>query len=152
MANGWASSRRQAIIWNSEYILNWHIYASLDLVEWIGNYDRRHFIISVFGASCWDHFLYAPSQWETTLQCNVVSHWLDSHTKWSLGRVTLSHFSNHHIYTSLVASLRHANIYFQGAKQVIWKTKLPSVVFVKMCRLYLMNKVEAEWHIYASII
>ena len=23
-----------------------------------------------------DHFVYAPSQWETTLQCNVVSHWL----------------------------------------------------------------------------
>ena len=27
-----------------------------------------------------DHFVYAPSQWETTLQCNVVSHWL-GHTK-----------------------------------------------------------------------
>ena len=23
-----------------------------------------------------DHFVYARSQWETTLQCNVVSHWL----------------------------------------------------------------------------
>ena len=31
-----------------------------------------------------DHFVYAPSQWETTLQCNVASHWLDAHTKWSL--------------------------------------------------------------------
>ena len=30
-----------------------------------------------------DHFVYAPSQWETTLQCNVVSHWLGAHTKWS---------------------------------------------------------------------
>ena len=29
-------------------------------------------------------FLYAPSQWETTLQCNVVSHWLGAYTKWSL--------------------------------------------------------------------
>ena len=28
--------------------------------------------------------LYAPSQWETTLQCNVVSHWLGAYTKWSL--------------------------------------------------------------------
>ena len=26
----------------------------------------------------------APSQWETTLQCNVVSHWLGAFTKWSL--------------------------------------------------------------------
>ena len=31
-----------------------------------------------------DHFVYAPSQWETTLQCNVVSHWLDTFIKWSL--------------------------------------------------------------------
>ena len=31
-----------------------------------------------------DHFVYAPSQWETTLQCNIVSHWLGAYTKWSL--------------------------------------------------------------------
>ena len=31
-----------------------------------------------------DHFVYASSQWETTLHCNVVSHWLDTLTKWSL--------------------------------------------------------------------
>ena len=30
------------------------------------------------------HFVYAPSQWETALQCNVISHWLSAHTKWSL--------------------------------------------------------------------
>ena len=31
-----------------------------------------------------DHFAYAPSQREMALQCNVVSHWLDAFTKWSL--------------------------------------------------------------------
>ena len=31
-----------------------------------------------------DHFVYAPSQWEATLQRNVASHWLDAYTKWSL--------------------------------------------------------------------
>ena len=31
-----------------------------------------------------DHFVNAPSQWEATLQCNVVSHWLGAFTKWSL--------------------------------------------------------------------
>ena len=31
-----------------------------------------------------DHFGYAPSQCETTLQCNVVSHWLSPHIKWCL--------------------------------------------------------------------
>ena len=28
-----------------------------------------------------DHFVYASSQWETTLQCNVVSHWLCACTR-----------------------------------------------------------------------
>ena len=28
----------------------------------------------------WEDFVYAPSQWETTLHCNVVSHWLGAHT------------------------------------------------------------------------
>ena len=31
-----------------------------------------------------NHFVNAPSQWETTLQCNVVSHWLGAFTKWTL--------------------------------------------------------------------
>ena len=29
-------------------------------------------------------FVYAPNQWETTLQYNVISHWLSTCTKWSL--------------------------------------------------------------------
>ena len=28
-----------------------------------------------------DNFVYASSQWETTLQCNVVSHWLGAYRK-----------------------------------------------------------------------
>ena len=28
-----------------------------------------------------DHFVYAPSQWEPTLQRNVISHWLSAYTK-----------------------------------------------------------------------
>ena len=31
-----------------------------------------------------DHFVYTSSQWETTLQHNVISHWLGAYTKWSL--------------------------------------------------------------------
>ena len=37
-----------------------------------------------------DHFVDAPSQWETTLQCNVVSRWLGTYTKWSLNTCTNS--------------------------------------------------------------
>ena len=38
-----------------------------------------------------DHFLYAHSQWEMTLQCNIVSHWLGAHTKWSLYEIVELH-------------------------------------------------------------
>ena len=30
------------------------------------------------------HFVCAPSQWETTLHCNVVSHWQGAYTEWFL--------------------------------------------------------------------
>ena len=32
-----------------------------------------------------DHFVYVSNQWEVTLQCNVVSHWLGTLEEWSLG-------------------------------------------------------------------
>ena len=31
-----------------------------------------------------DHFVYAPSHWETMLHCNIVSYWLGAYTKCSL--------------------------------------------------------------------
>ena len=31
-----------------------------------------------------DRFVHAPSQWEATLQCNIISHWLGAFTKLSL--------------------------------------------------------------------
>ena len=31
-----------------------------------------------------DHFVYASSQQTTVLHCNAISHWLESHTEWSL--------------------------------------------------------------------
>ena len=31
-----------------------------------------------------DHFAYVPSKWEMVSQSNIVSHWLDACTKWSL--------------------------------------------------------------------
>ena len=31
-----------------------------------------------------DHSVYAPSQWETVLQCNALSHWQGAYTEWSL--------------------------------------------------------------------
>ena len=39
--------------------------------------ERRRYIVhrlSLIGRI--DHFVYAPSHWETMLHCNIVSHWL----------------------------------------------------------------------------
>ena len=45
--------------------------------------------LSMIVVKCRGPFVYAPSQWKTTLQCNVVSHWLDAYTKWSLEVITI---------------------------------------------------------------
>ena len=41
-----------------------------------------------------DHFVNAPSQWETMLQCNVISHWLGACTKWSLLTVHTKNYAH----------------------------------------------------------
>ena len=75
------------------YVLLYGI-TRLQWVKTIFNLDQFSFSIIHHWFSCqsnilaWDNysdpFVNAPSQWETTLQCNVVSHWLGSFTKWSL--------------------------------------------------------------------
>ena len=41
---------------------------------------RRGPVTYIYVNEISDHFVYAPSQWETTLHCNVVSHWLGANT------------------------------------------------------------------------
>ena len=54
--------------------------------------DRR-------GTGLRDHFVNAPSQWETTLPCNIVSHWMVAYTRWFLR--TVNNFSvNYDIHTN----------------------------------------------------
>ena len=50
--------------------------------------------ISIKAHTCRDNFVYAPSQSETTLQCNVISHWLSAYIKWSLQMKFLKTWSN----------------------------------------------------------
>ena len=45
-----------------------------------------------------------PSQWETTLHCNVVSHWLGTITKWSLGIMVSLGFQSRMIIISYTLS------------------------------------------------
>ena len=34
---------------------------------------------NVLWCMVWDHFVYASSQWEMMLYCNIISHWLDAY-------------------------------------------------------------------------
>ena len=56
--------------------LSYDIYREFWLIRCEG-YKKRQY-------NTRDHFVYAPRQWETTLQCNVVSHWQGACTEWSL--------------------------------------------------------------------
>ena len=38
--------------------------------------------LSIACGFSWDHPGHWLSQWETTLQCNVISHWLNPYTEW----------------------------------------------------------------------
>ena len=57
----------------------WHQWGSgLCVVpeRWIKKFNR--------GMECREHSEFGRSQWETTLHCNVVSHWLCPYSEWSV--------------------------------------------------------------------
>ena len=75
----------------------WHLHVVKNM-QWTANDPR-------------DHFVYKPSQWETTLQCNVVSHWLSAYTEFIIYRVgEESH-----------------DLYFETAKIANWRPRLISL-------------------------
>ena len=59
--------------------------------------------ICVTWPQCRDHSAYMPSQWETALQCNAISHWLGAYTERSLQWVnhSLGFFHNMMTKTAL---------------------------------------------------
>ena len=69
------------------------------------------------------HSGYGLSQWETTLQCNVVSHWLSPYAEWSLCSI-----------------LRKISLYFH------FRTKMTYVVEILLCeRQRPLNRTRSIW-------
>ena len=59
------------------------------------NFQSVIFKLIIQNSRCRDQFVDAPSQWEMMLQCNMVSHWLGTSTKWSLcWALSVKFFSN----------------------------------------------------------
>ena len=64
----WTGTGWQTIIWTNDD----HNPYGMNYGDWVSLLERHR-----------DHIVYAPSQWETTLHCNVVSYWLGAYTKLS---------------------------------------------------------------------
>ena len=65
----------------SSKLLSWRVQ-NFSVIRWIC-YTQEHYKISldfefdrVVHVNIRDHFVYMPNQWEPTLHCNVISHWL----------------------------------------------------------------------------
>ena len=74
-------------IWSIHVIRDWYLNmlsSDLFLKELTGNlillYKRLKEECSLHTGG--GHFVNTPGQWDPTLHCNVVSHWLGAYTKW----------------------------------------------------------------------
>ena len=93
-----------------------------------------------------DYFVYVPSQWEATLQCNIFPHWLSAYTKhpWEqrgrqlhpTGQCQFQAFGKHNItarYTLL--SMQYT---FTG---ILWQTLLDKEACIRdICYLTLWGQ------------
>ena len=69
-------------------------------------YTNNIQVVVLWTTRCRDQSRYAPNQWETSLHCNDVSHWLGVYLDWSLVSCLFSSPK----YTSLVKKLRELSI------------------------------------------
>ena len=63
-----------------------------------------------------DHFVNVPSQWETMLHCNVISHWLGAFTKWSLKITT----TNLHIFWDIMSTIVYFSLSNRWQPTLMW--------------------------------
>ena len=81
-------------------------------------------------------YIYAPGQWETSLHCNDVSHWLGAYLNWSLHIVPISWKAITHytwFYHSESHKYKHTNINRTAKRQgravywLMWSPRLHRV-------------------------
>ena len=80
-ASGGTLCRHQSS-WKTLKLLPFSVYMYIYVPIFELLSKRASSIHPLFTNGLRDHFVYAPSQWKTTLQCNI-SHWLGAYTKWS---------------------------------------------------------------------
>ena len=99
-----------------------------------------------------DRSVHAPSQWETMLQCNVVSHWLGAYTKWSLRYLKLSQQSKKILSNR---SGRHSLHHIYSTSNTTWLNIVIPTYTLSLLRkkteffnyyIKLLNKPQECWH------
>ena len=96
--------------------------------QWV----KRHCNFVASTGNAWKPFLCAPIEWEATLQCNVVSHWLGAFAKWSLnasnvkdqwcGRCVHIYWRHHEQY--ICWRHREQHIYIYQDLQSLFQTRV----------------------------
>ena len=104
--------------------------------------------------------VYTPSQWETTLQCNVVSHWLGAYTNWSLWVWLLIHapISDDLVKEALARALSQYKDHLSRCDYFHYKDKtVMSLIFIigisaahQPLAMYLLNYKALHWPILVS--
>ena len=100
----WGWTVLNICIWNA-FFWSWWFYSNLNItgqhsknmpshhqrkfhwhkmILWLSYLNNGIFLTLLTHHLYRDRFVYVLSQWETTLHCNIVSHWLGAYTKWSL--------------------------------------------------------------------
>ena len=82
-----------------------------------------------------DKCVYAPNQWETTVQCNVVSHWLGTFTKTNPGLE----------YPLLLSATPEASI------KIPVLILLPQLIVISLCKHKIREKYTLLWISLAAV-
>ena len=116
-------------LWPSESYHNWICHANRILTEIPWNiYDLLFLHYDIMHG----YSVYGPSQWQTTLHCNVNSHWLGAHTKWSL--MMWKKFMQYNLISSLLFSQISPEAYYRADSRLAlsqWEMSLqatPSLI------------------------
>ena len=68
------------------------------------NYSEWGPVAYTLGQLHRDRFVYAPSQWETKLQCNVTSHWLGAYINDPWLQQDINHYNKFESYTLVITT------------------------------------------------
>ena len=95
-------------------------------------------------------FVYAPSKWEMTLHCDIISHWLGAYTKWSLQQICIGKSCEVSCGVTISKGNSEHNHLGQALDVAVFDTAkiLPHVVCSMSCSQFYLRLSYFSWIIY----